>query len=72
MAPTHHWRSIPAEVFARCDRFGPNEAVVDGDTRWTFTELADRARRAAAAMIANGVEPGDRVAIWAPNSGEWV
>ena len=72
MAPTHHWRSIPAEVFARCDRFGPNEAVVDGYTRWTFTELADRARRAAAAMIANGVEPGDRVAIWAPNSGEWV
>src|SRR5207248_10261077 len=29
-------------------------------------------RAAARAFIALGVQPGDRVAIWAPNTWEWV
>ncbi|MDG2029103.1 MAG: FadD3 family acyl-CoA ligase [Acidimicrobiales bacterium] len=64
--------SIPAEALACCDRLGDREAVVDGEERWTFAELGSRVRRAAAAMIAQGIEPGDRVAVWAPNSGLWV
>ena len=31
-----------------------------------------QADRAARALVASGVEPGDRVAIWAPNSADWV
>ncbi|MBT5139062.1 MAG: AMP-binding protein, partial [Acidimicrobiaceae bacterium] len=53
-------------------KFGNLEAVVAPDVRWTFTELAERAERAARAFIAAGVEPGDRVAIWAPNIPEWI
>jgi acyl-CoA synthetase (AMP-forming)/AMP-acid ligase II len=48
------------------------EAVVDGDRRLTYGELASEARRAAGAFVAVGVTPGDRVAIWAPNSLEWI
>jgi HIP---CoA ligase len=59
-------------VLSAADRFGDAEAVVDGSLRLTFTELADRIRRAAGAYAAIGVNTGDRVAIWAPNSAEWI
>ncbi len=48
------------------------EAVVSGGSRLTYADLADRVRAAAAAIIASGIEPGDPVAIWAPNSTEWI
>ncbi len=69
-APT--WPSIPAMALASAERFGVAEAVVQGDTRVSFAELGVLVRRSAAAMIAAGVALGDRVAIWAPNSLEWV
>ncbi len=54
------------------DRFGSAEAVVDGPIRWSFAELADRVRRAAGAFAAAGIAKGERVAIWAPNSAQWI
>jgi fatty-acyl-CoA synthase len=39
--------------------------------RWTYAELLDDAERAARALLAR-FEPGERVAIWAPNLPEWV
>jgi HIP---CoA ligase len=59
-------------VLSAADRFGDAEAVVDGARRLTFTELTDRVRRAAGAFAAAGIEKGDRVAIWAPNSADWI
>jgi acyl-CoA synthetase (AMP-forming)/AMP-acid ligase II len=46
--------------------------VVDAHRRLTYGELADEARTFGAALVASGVGPGDRVAIWAPNSADWV
>ncbi|WP_068164816.1 FadD3 family acyl-CoA ligase [Rhodococcus phenolicus] len=66
------FRTIPEMVLSVGDRFGDAEAVVDGDLRITFTELVDRVRRAAGALASAGVDKGDRVAIWAPNSAEWI
>ncbi|UGQ09289.1 FadD3 family acyl-CoA ligase [Yinghuangia sp. ASG 101] len=65
---------IPALVESAAARFGDSEAVVDvdGTTRTTFAELRDAVRAAAAAAIAAGVGKGDRVAIWAPNSRDWI
>ena len=40
--------------------------------RLTFAELLTRRRAAARAFVAAGVQPGDRVAIWAPNSATWI
>ncbi|MCX4815997.1 FadD3 family acyl-CoA ligase [Streptomyces sp. NBC_01239] len=66
------WESIPQMVLSAADRFGDAEAVVDGPLRLTFTELIERVRVAAGAFASAGVEQGDRVAIWAPNSAEWI
>ena len=66
------WDTIPRMVLSAADRFGTAEAVVDGPVRLTFAELADRVRVAAGAFASAGIETGDRVAIWAPNSAEWI
>lgn len=62
-------RSIPALAQWAAARDGDAEAVVDGDTRLTFDDLAGSALVATRASMALGIEPGDRVAIWAPKGG---
>ena len=47
-------------------------AVVDGEVSWTWADLHGVARQAGAALVAAGVGPGDRVAIWAPNGHRWI
>ena len=54
-----------------CD-FADHQAVVTEDRQFTFAELRDEARRAAAAIAGSGVAPGDRVALWSPNTWHWV
>lgn len=39
--------------------------------RWTYEEYLHRVDRLAAGLLAIGLEPGDRVGIWAPNCVEW-
>ena len=39
--------------------------------RWTYSELAEQAERVARALLER-FEPGERVAVWAPNAPEWV
>jgi len=71
-AQTVHEKTIPEVVFAAGDRFGDAEAVVDGPVRLSFAELAGRVRTAAGAFRSAGVRGGDPVAIWAPNSADWI
>ena len=64
--------TIPALLAAAAARSGDHVAIVDGDTQLTYAELQDAARSFGAALVAAGLEPGDRVAIWAPNGARWV
>ncbi|MGW1012775.1 FadD3 family acyl-CoA ligase [Streptomyces termitum] len=66
------WGTIPGLVRAAALRYGEREAVVDGRARVSYAELAARVERAAAACVAAGVRTGDRVALWAPNSLDWI
>jgi fatty-acyl-CoA synthase len=43
-------------------------AVVDGERRFTYSEFNQRIHRLASALIRIGIEPGDRVAVLAPNT----
>jgi fatty-acyl-CoA synthase len=42
------------------------------DVRWSYAELAVRVDRVARALLAIGLQPGDRMGIWAPNCAEWL
>jgi acyl-CoA synthetase (AMP-forming)/AMP-acid ligase II len=66
------WETIPEMVLSAADRFGDAEAVVDGSLRLSFADIVERIRCAAGAFAELGVQKGDRVAIWAPNSAEWI
>jgi acyl-CoA synthetase (AMP-forming)/AMP-acid ligase II len=66
------WASIPDLALDAAKRFAGVDAVVDGDRRATFARLAEDAKMIARAFIGAGVNAGDRVAIWAPNSYEWI
>ncbi len=68
--------TIPAMLRATASEHGEREAVVDTSAeptvRLTYAEVNERVDQVAAAVIAAGVQPGDRVAIWAPNCWEWI
>jgi len=70
------WGTIPGLLADAVARRGNAEAVVDRTDpergRFSFDELAARVEATTRGMLAAGVEPGDAVAIWAPNCWEWV
>jgi fatty-acyl-CoA synthase len=55
-------------------RFPNNDAVVSvhQSRRLTYAQFAAETDRLARAFVAAGVEHGERVGIWSPNSLEWV
>ena len=56
--------TIPAALDRAVDLWGDREALVDGnDVRWTWSELSEQVDVAARAMLASGVEHGDRVIV---------
>src|SRR5437588_11638243 len=64
--------TLPGLWASAAERFGETEALVDTPMRFTFKQLHGATREAARAFMAMGVEPGDRVAMWAPNTWEGV
>ncbi|MFG2445420.1 AMP-binding protein [Nocardia fluminea] len=49
------------------------DALIDCPTgrRWTYREVGAAVDAVATGLAAHGIEPGDRVGIWAPNCAEW-
>jgi acyl-CoA synthetase (AMP-forming)/AMP-acid ligase II len=64
--------TIPEAVRRAATTFARHEAVLDRDTRTDYHDFAAGVRQAAAALVAQGVGPGDRVCVWAPNRIEWM
>jgi fatty-acyl-CoA synthase len=66
--------TIGANLRRVAARFGEREAVVDctSGARLTYAELDAAVDEWARALIDLGVERGDRVGIWAPNSLSWL
>ncbi|RNL59993.1 fatty acid--CoA ligase [Nocardioides marmoriginsengisoli] len=64
--------TLPGVLRSAAAVHGARPAVVDGERTLSFQDLLDHVRATAAGYIALGVEPGDRVCIWAPNSADWM
>jgi HIP---CoA ligase len=64
--------TIPGVLQRAATEFGDDEGLVDGDRRMSFAELAASVDEAARALVASGIEAGDRVAVWGPNMAEWA
>ncbi len=59
------WPEHEAVVFSAYEDMGIS-------ARWSFEELRRRARRVGKALIAAGIEPGERFGIWATNIPQWL
>ncbi|AHI02664.1 acyl-CoA synthetase [Corynebacterium falsenii DSM 44353] len=72
--PSHHGLNSPLTPLRFLQRSATvhlnKVACVDGPRRITFTEFRDDAQALARALIDDGIQPGDRVGVLAPNSYE--
>jgi HIP---CoA ligase len=65
--------TIPAAIAGAAREFGDAEALAEpGGRRLSYRQLHERAGEVARALIADGIAPGDRVAVWCPNTTAWV
>ena len=67
-------QTIGAFFTDMAQRQGEREALVSRHqgVRLSYTQLLAKARQLASALLRSGLQPGDRVGIWAHNHAEWV
>ena len=64
--------TIAGALDVAAERWGDRIAIVDGDHRYAYAELRQRALHAANGFSGLGVRKGDRVAICLPNGMDWA
>lgn len=69
------WRKTVWQVLKETEAsFGSRCAVVfcQSGIRWSWSEFLQRVDQFAAGLLAIGLKPGDRLAIWSPNNPQWL
>jgi acyl-CoA synthetase (AMP-forming)/AMP-acid ligase II len=65
--------TVPAAIAGAAGKFGDGPALAEpGGPRISYHQLLQQTTTVTRALIAEGVAPGDRVAIWSPNTHHWV
>lgn len=64
--------SIPALMFDAARRHAGRAAIEEAGVRIDYAELPALALGVSRALMACGINRGDRVAIWAPNCRNWI
>ncbi len=69
-----YWRGRPlgSWMWEWADRYDARIALVDGDLRLTYRELAERMDALAERLIERGLRGGDSLVVQLPNSAEFV
>lgn len=65
--------TIGANLDRTVAAYPDRDALIDrpAGRRWTYREVGAAVDAVATGLAARGIEPGDRVGIWAPNCAEW-
>lgn len=68
------YKTVSTVLEEAAERWGERDALVvrHQGIRWSYRQLNDAANRFATGLLRLGLQPGDRVGIWAPNRYEWV
>jgi acyl-CoA synthetase (AMP-forming)/AMP-acid ligase II len=64
--------TLPAVLRAAAEQYGDRPAYVEHGTTLSFAGLLERVRDTARGYVALGLQPSERVVVWAPNSIDWV
>ena len=64
--------TLPGMLGDVASRFAERAAIVENGKSISYQQLQQLSRQAARALMALGVQAGDRVALWAPNVSEWI
>jgi len=66
--------TIGEALVLAAEKWSTRDALVSvaQDIRWNFAELLEKCDALAAGLLALGLNPGDRIGIWAPNCVEWT
>lgn len=65
-------RLLVEQLDATARAFPEHLAIVHGDRRLTWAQVAAESIRLAGALLARGIGRGDNVALWLPNRPEWL
>jgi fatty-acyl-CoA synthase len=68
------YKTVGATLEEAAGRWGDRLALIvrHQNVRWSYRQLNEAADQLAAGLLRLGLEPGDRIGIWAPNRYEWV
>ncbi len=68
------YQTIGNALQAAASNWPGREALIvcQQQVRWSYAELDQKVDAFAAGLLALGLEPGDRLGVWAPNVAEWV
>lgn len=74
MLETVDWSftTLPAFCSRAAEVYGKAPAIEDRGKVLSYRQLDAAQRHFARALIASGIEPGDNVMIWAPNTWHWI
>lgn len=64
--------TLPAALREAAARFGDHPALAESGRTLSYQDLLFAVGETAAGYLALGLQPGDRVCVWAPNSIDWV
>ena len=64
--------TIPQLMFAGATQYAERIALEAPDESISYAALPDRVLAITRGLMASGIETGDRISVWAPNSTDWV
>ncbi|MNG81519.1 Long-chain-fatty-acid--CoA ligase [compost metagenome] len=64
--------TIARLLFDSAQRFAGFTAIEENGERLDYADLPEQALRVTRGLMALGIQAGDRVGLWAPNSREWI